>query len=622
MQTFAQIVQTSITESLQFRRKLVSTIQGMQTNERMATNGQGGGSTNDSGIHDAPQFHQFVYVLWYTVLVVGIPCFLIGLCELGLRIGDYGASFDLFLPVPGHESYLYPNPNIGGLYFVHQDAPTILADYFRARSDESDIRLFVQGGSSAAGFPFYYGATFPHILENRIRRSVPDRHVDVVNTGMAAVNSFTLLDLAPQIIAQQPDAVLIYTGHNEYYGALGAGSSEHISGRRWLVRLYLRLLRFRTVQLLRDLLQSMLLINRIEASADQGQMELLARERTIPYKSDRYREGLLQLRENLSRLLALYKRHEIPVFVSTIASNERDQPPFVSSEDSLSADAAYAMAQILDSLDRAQAAREAYARAKDFDELRFRAPEDVNDLIREVAGAYGAVVVDARTSLASHAPNRIIGNELMTDHVHPYPHGYQVVADAFYHALAENGMLETTTPASPEGAERTGEASSSASLGRDVVLTEVDSLVGMYHILALKSRWPFTSRSRSVQLPTPQSFQEHLAQAVFSGRMRWDEANRSLIAYSVRRGDLENALVAARCRQQELPFLIEPYLTTARLQTLLSDFEGARRTLDRANDVEETWQAHALLADVLRRMHHERRAAKHRRRAQELRTDD
>jgi len=37
---------------------------------------------------------------------------------------------------------------------------------------------------------------------------------------MAAINSYALLDMVDEVIQQSPDAVLIYTGHNEYYGAL------------------------------------------------------------------------------------------------------------------------------------------------------------------------------------------------------------------------------------------------------------------------------------------------------------------------------------------------------------------------------------------------------------------
>jgi hypothetical protein len=48
------------------------------------------------------------------------------------------------------------------------------------------------------------------------KRAFPSREVEVISTAMAAVNSYALLDFADEIIAQQPDAVVIYVGHNEY----------------------------------------------------------------------------------------------------------------------------------------------------------------------------------------------------------------------------------------------------------------------------------------------------------------------------------------------------------------------------------------------------------------------
>ena len=64
---------------------------------------------------------------------------------------------------------------------------------------------------------------------------------------MAAINSYTLLDFMDEILEQSPDALLIYTGHNEYYGALGVGSEQSLGNSRWLIHTYLKL---RSVKLL------------------------------------------------------------------------------------------------------------------------------------------------------------------------------------------------------------------------------------------------------------------------------------------------------------------------------------------------------------------------------------
>ena len=72
-------------------------------------------------------------------------------------------------------------------------------------------------------------------LEERLQATFPGREIEVINTALTAVNSYTLLDQADEIAGQRPDAVLIYTGHNEYYGALGGRwrPAAQWHGRQW-----------------------------------------------------------------------------------------------------------------------------------------------------------------------------------------------------------------------------------------------------------------------------------------------------------------------------------------------------------------------------------------------------
>src|SRR5207248_4270240 len=93
--------------------------------------------------------------------------------------------------------------------------------------------------------------TFSRIVRDALRDVLPGDSVEVVNLGLAATNSFTLVDLADDVVAQHPDAVLVYAGHNEYYGALGIGSTVGVGSSPTFTRLYLRAERLRTVQLLR-----------------------------------------------------------------------------------------------------------------------------------------------------------------------------------------------------------------------------------------------------------------------------------------------------------------------------------------------------------------------------------
>lgn len=100
-----------------------------------------------------------------------------------------------------------------------------------------------------AGFPYGKNASPAGMLQKRLQRAFPDRTVEVVLTAMSAVNSYTLLDFAGEIIDIEPDAVVIYAGHNEFVGVLGVGSSFGAGRSPAMTRLLLTLRDWRIYQL-------------------------------------------------------------------------------------------------------------------------------------------------------------------------------------------------------------------------------------------------------------------------------------------------------------------------------------------------------------------------------------
>ncbi|MEX0747574.1 MAG: hypothetical protein WD275_06185, partial [Rhodothermales bacterium] len=454
----------------------------------------------------------------FTSAMLLLPVLFFGMVEGVLRLTGFGDSYPLFVPVDGKPEYLYQNREVARRYFTHiENIPTSLTDFFEAEKDSSTFRIFVQGESSAAGFPFYYGGAFSRMLEQRLMQTFPEKHVEVVNTSMAATNSYTLLDLSDEILEHKPDAVLIYVGHNEYYGALGVGSSESLGKYPWMVRTYLALADWRIVQALRKAFAwsaRKLSTKKRSATLMQG----MVGKETIPYGDAEYRRGLRQFRSNLSRLLSKYRAHGIPVLIGTVASNERDHEPFetgfsagadtsawtasyrrgleaagrgeiaasiaafesAAKIDSVNADAYFALGRILERAGRFAEARKAFVAAKDRDELRFRAPEEMNAIIREEAARNGARVVETREVLAEASANGIIGSDVMMEHLHPNVQGYFLIADAFYNALRDQHLIGGWSGYVPAEDARA-----------EVLLTPVDSLAGEFRVRQLKSVWPF-----------------------------------------------------------------------------------------------------------------------------------
>ncbi len=517
-------------------------------------------------------------VFW--AITLAIPFLFFALLEGGLRLGGYGGDYPLFEDVEGVPDIQAQNRVVARRYFSQtEDVPNANADFFYRQKPEGSFRIIAQGGSSAAGFPFYWGAAFPRTMANQLRAAYPGQRIDIVNTAMAAVNSYTLLDFADEIIEQQPDAVLVYAGHNEYYGALGAASAERFGRNPGLVRAYLSLRRWRTVQLVRNTIAAVRGAG-AERGGDRGLdvrdnttlMSRMVGEQSVPYGSDLFESGHRQFRENLDALLARYQREGIPVFVGTLASNERDQRPFVTVHgagadttayaaaladgltafargDSVGAtpalrrateasgDAAeghYRLAQALLASGDAGAARESFLRAKDLDALRFRAPEAFNATIREVAAARGATVVESQQAVRAQSADGVIGDEMMLEHLHPTLAGYDAIAGAFYQSIRASGVIGEATAQAPE-----------ARLVR--LTTDVDSLAGAIRVGRLTASWPFRpDEVRPFVLDTSRTplpvFQ--IADDLVQSNVGWETATDALADYYLAQGDYSQTVRA------------------------------------------------------------------------------
>jgi tetratricopeptide (TPR) repeat protein len=257
--------------------------------------------------------------------------------------------------------------------------------------------------------------------------------------------------------------------------------------------------------------------------------------------------------------------------------------------DSLAAGAYYAKGRLLDAARRFREARAAYLAAKDRDALPFRAPEAMNRIVREEAARAGATVVETQAALAAASPGGIIGKELMLEHLHPNVDGYFRLADTFYEALRAEGLIGAWTQAVPAEAARA-----------EVLLTAVDSLVGVLRVRQLMGSWPFQPPGVVVRDPfRPSGPVEEIALALFREEVGWVEANERLRVYYMQRGDVHRALQAALVQIQEYPFLASSYLAAGNLLVVQRRYSEAETYFRAANDLGETALAHRMIGSLL-----------------------
>ena len=491
---------------------------------------------------------------WFYAVIVLLPIIFVILLEIFLRLINYGYNFEQWVNI-GEGKYMI-NPNIGKKYFPSGDFyPTKSEDEFDIHKKANTFRVFVLGGSSAEGFPYGPMGSFSRYIRRRLELVYPSTQVEVINLGMTAVNSYTLLDLLPGVLDQKPDLILIYAGHNEYYGALGVGSVESFGSSRTLIRMMLHLNNFRITQLVRNSLHwASSLFSSGNKIPSGTLMSIMAKNKSILLNSKLFDEGIEQFRENMTDILNLIKDKGVPVILGKLVSNLKDQRPFisVSTPGYQTADQVYSEAQnelmnenFTKPAYRTGRADSLFKLAKDLDALRFRAPERMNKIIDDLGKEFHDAVVPVDSIFASASTDEIVGNNLIVDHLHPNVKGYQIMGKAFYDCMKKERFLPKT-----ENAEIPFGQQDSTTLA-NFMFTKLDSIMGNDGITILKDNWPYKKKSKEmskfqekdfVNLLRPKDFIDSLAMYKIQSKVSWADAHFIGATYYLRRDDIKEYL--------------------------------------------------------------------------------
>jgi len=406
-----------------------------------------------------------------------------------------------------------------------------------------------------------------------------------------------------EILAQQPDAILIYAGHNEYYGALGVASNESLGDNAWLVNLYLDLQDVRLFRLVRDVVLGVgsglaaLFNDSTEQLPSATLMERMVAEQQIVFGSDIYQAGKKQFETNLAELLTRAKQHNVPVIISTLVSNVRKQKPFVSlaAEGYPAADSVYYSAQKYEAEGDSVLAKQYYYQAKDLDALRFRATEEFNTIIVNLAGKYQIPVVQLKEIFDRKSEKGITGNEFIIEHLHPNADGYFLMADAFLATMRENRFIADSWPAEKGLTDRL--------FYKKYGVTAIDRAYGDLRIYVLKGGWPFKPRS----VPNTALTDYVSANLIDSLAVRiWQDdqyslenAHYDLANYYLanRKWDLAyDEYLALICLT---PYNVSPYIGAARVLIEANRYPRALTILQKSLGIKKTTYAYKWIGQIL-----------------------
>jgi lysophospholipase L1-like esterase len=444
-------------------------------------------------------------VAFRLVLAVA-PLLILGLLEGGLRVAGVARPPRYFLENRvGDRVLLSPNPEIGKRFFppsLGRVIPLPNSQFLDLEKRPGTRRIICIGESTTAGFPFPVHGGFPALLETLLNERDTSRRWEVVNCGLTGISSATVANLIDEMLRARPDELVIYLGHNEFFGAGGVASRRHaLAG--WMEGL-------RGLRLYR-LMES--IVSREPSSKPGTLMERLAARSQIPPDSRLRETARKQFARNLERILGAATRANARVILCEVASNERDLYPFgavrplgeageavrawrgdrpdaeaaratlpgletASARDTVNAGLRYLLGVARLRVEDARAAGD-FRAARNFDTVPFRAPDAINRELRSAAKAHRSVLVPTTQILAAVAPGGIPGEESFVEHLHPTFLGNARIASA----IADSILGRPSAPLSMKEA---------ADLLSRSDLTACDLAFADGRIAQLYRRWPYT----------------------------------------------------------------------------------------------------------------------------------
>ena len=362
---------------------------------------------------------------------------------------------------------------------------------FAAKKGDKTRRVFVLGGSTVQGRPYATETAFSTWLKLGLEVADAEHDYEVINCGGVSYASYRLSKILDEILLHQPDAVVLYTGHNEF---LEDRSYAHVRNLNPVRSTASRLgSQIRLVQWLRDQVASKpSMPNKTESQPTTLSGEVNARldhpGGLETYNRDSAWQADVEdhFRVTLTRMIGSLHDARVPVVLCVPASDIVNTPPIkvqlannvgelrrkqflharqqASSEtiiherlmhanvclgiDPEHAGAHYILGTLLLENGETEKASQHLIAARDHDVCPLRATTSIINHVIEIADAYDVPLVDTRAVLDSRniqggrGKDSIPDPEAFVDHLHPSIAGHQKIASALLNEFDSLGWIQ------------------------------------------------------------------------------------------------------------------------------------------------------------------------------------
>lgn len=397
------------------------------------------------------------------------------LIEVGMRVFDQGVNEAVdHNPLVNLEQLrpLFQRDDSGNQWII----PGERMNFFRPASfpvtkAKGTKRIFVLGGSTVQGRPYATETAFSTWLQLRLQAASPETRFEVINCGGVSYASYRVAKILEEVLSHQPDAIVLYTGHNEFLEDRTYADARSMGqARQWATRVGSKL---RTVRWLREKLTT----TKIQPTELSGEVDAMLDHPggLAGYQRDTaWRTGVEEhFAVALRAMVESTQRSGVPLILCLPAGDLVNTPPIKTTGlesldiDQLSKfDAAWERAtdQSLNQSVRLKACEDCLAidpehagahyvagrlqyergnsrkalvhlgAARDHDVCPLRATSAIVATVREIATENNLTCVDTNTLLdqrdasGARISDGVVDPEFFVDHVHPTIAGHQLIA--------------------------------------------------------------------------------------------------------------------------------------------------------------------------------------------------
>ena len=359
-----------------------------------------------------------------------------------------------------------PDVRGDGTEVFRTNDPRLWPDSIAQEKPVGEFRVFVLGGSAAAGLGYSPNVTFCTYLERMLDQSLIGRSPQLVNLGITALSSAQVRLIAEDVVERfEPDLLVIYSGNNEFL-------ELHAEKYAWA--------HGSVVAKLRLLLSDLHLFNLLNPSKNPevlgpSGLHLTQREilKDIKLNDQEVAAIIDRYEQNLTELTQCAIKQDVPVLLMTVGSNWKwrgredlpidwlDElvPPKEQGEHRWER-AVTKLDQLLqngdiknrheiyfrravahEKLDQLELARADYLTAMNTDPHLRRTLDEMNRRVLKVAEEQDVYFLDVVDLLSRQAENRIIGFDEFYDYVHFTPRGALLTAAGIHETLRKADLV-------------------------------------------------------------------------------------------------------------------------------------------------------------------------------------